>query len=91
MEQEASRGSAAYKKVAIEASLAAKVEAHHRARAGDRQQARRDLREKANAQVSSPHVARHGAQHVLAETTGASILVESPRQSLDVFPVRCSS
>lgn len=52
MEQEAARVSVAYKKMVIEASVAAKLEAHHRERAEDRKQARRHLREKANAQVT---------------------------------------
>ncbi|CAM9586788.1 unnamed protein product [Sphacelaria rigidula] len=51
VEQEASRASAAHDKMAVEASVAIKMESHHRARANDRGQARRELREKAHAQV----------------------------------------
>lgn len=52
VEREAAMISAAKKKVAIEASVASKMERHHRARATAQDQARRDLRNKANAQVS---------------------------------------
>lgn len=53
MEQEASRMAEAMGKASIEVAVAAKMEAHHRTRAADREQARRDLREKADAQVSA--------------------------------------
>lgn len=65
--------SEAMKRVSVEEGVASKMEAHHRARAGAREEARRDLQHKANEQVRFAASSALPTSHTVCTSMSAAL------------------